>query len=80
MTKSTSCIFSSLITRVIYTSSTNGGTILTFGKYQELVDLNIFYSRITKNTAGNYQTQTATPYSHMVFSFNIYGIPKEVEK
>jgi hypothetical protein len=82
LTKLSSCPFSSLITRIGYTTSTNGGTILTFGKYQELVDLTIFYSRINKNGSGNYRTQTTTgfPFPHFVFSFNIYGINTEIEK
>jgi hypothetical protein len=83
LTTTSSGIFSSMITRGGgIPTTTNGGSILTFGKYQELVDLTIFYSRIVKNTAGNYQTQgtVGNPFPHFVFSFNIYGIAKEVEK
>ena len=77
LTKLPSCVFSTLITRIGLTTSTNGGTILTFGKYQELVDLTIFYSRLNKNGNGNYRTQTTTIYPHLVFSFQIFGINKE---
>jgi hypothetical protein len=78
LTTTSSAIFNTLLTRLAgVATTTNSGSILTFGKYQELVDLTIFYSRLTKNTAGNYQTQTTNPFPHFVFSFEIYGIPKE---
>ena len=78
LTTTSSCIFSGLLTRgANIATSTNGGSILTFGKYQELVNLTIFYSRITKNASGNYQILTTNPFPHFVFSFNIYGIKKE---
>jgi hypothetical protein len=78
LTTTSSCPFGSLITRITgIQTSINGGTILTFGKYQELVDLNIFYSRLNKNASGNYRTQTTNPFPHFVFSFEIYGIPNE---
>jgi|688.fasta_scaffold12347_9 hypothetical protein len=84
LTSSSSAIFGTLLTRLAgIATTTNGGSILTFGKYQELVDLTIFYSRFVKNPAGNYQTQgtVGSPFPHFVFSFEIYGIPKEdVEK
>jgi hypothetical protein len=80
LTPTSSTIFNTLLTRLGgVATTTNGGSILTFGKYQELVDLTIFYSRFTKNPAGNYQTQATDgfPFPHFVFSFEIYGIPKE---
>jgi hypothetical protein len=80
LTTTSSSIFGVLLTRTAgIATSTNGGSILTFGKYQELVDLTIFYSRINKNASGNYRTQSTVgnPFPHFVFSFNIYGIPKE---
>jgi hypothetical protein len=78
LTTTSSAIFGTLLTRLAgIATTTNGGSILTFGKYQELVDLTIFYSRFIKNTAGNYQTQTTNPFPHFVFSFEIYGILKE---
>jgi len=84
LTTTSSVIFNTLLTRLGGVATTgNSGSILTFGKYQELVDLTIFYSRFVKNPAGNYQTQgtVGSPFPHFVFSFEIYGIPKEdVEK
>ena len=78
LTTTSSAIFNTLLTRLGgVATTTNSGSILTFGKYQELVDLTIFYSRLTKNAAGNYQTQTTNPFPHFVFSFEIYGILKE---
>jgi hypothetical protein len=80
LTSSSSAIFGTLLTRLGgIPTTTNGGSILTFGKYQELVDLTIFYSRFVKNASGNYQTQATVgnPFPHFVFSFNIYGILKE---
>jgi len=76
LTKLPSCVFGALTLRVVIPTSINGGIPLTFGKYQELTDITIFYNRITKNTNGNYQIQTNNPYPHMVFSFEIYGIEK----
>jgi hypothetical protein len=81
LTSSSSAIFGTLLTRIGGNppTTTNGGSILTFGKYQELVDLTIFYSRFVKNAFGNYETQAFVgfPFPHFVFSFEIYGIPKE---
>ena len=60
-------------------SSVNGGAILTFTKNQELVNLNIYYKRLTKN--GNapptYDIIGGTvAYPDAIFIFNIYGIDK----
>ena len=76
LTKLPSCVFGALTLRVVIPTSINGGIPLTFGKYQELTDITIFYNRITKNTNGNYQIQTNNPYPHIIFSFEIYGIEK----
>ena len=76
-TSSQTCIFGALILRVVIQTSVNGGIPLTFGKYQELTDITIFYNRITKNTNGNYNIQTNNPYPHMIFSFQIFGINKK---
>jgi hypothetical protein len=56
-------------------ASTMGGTVLTFAKNQELVNLNIFYQRISVN-AGSYNVTTTLAFPHMIFVFNIYGITK----
>ena len=60
-------------------SSVNGGSILTFTKNQELVNLNIYYKRLTKNgnTPPNYDIISGTvAYPDAIFIFNIYGIDK----
>lgn len=59
-----------------YITGSTGGSVLTFTKNQELVNLNIFYQRVNKNGSGNYNVSTATAFPHMVFTFNIYGINK----
>lgn len=74
LTKLQSCVFGTLVLRVTLMTGINGGIPLTFGKYQELTDLTIFYNRVSKNGNNNYQVQTNNPYPHMVFSFEIYGI------
>jgi hypothetical protein len=56
-------------------SSSMGNNIM-FTKNQELVNLTIFYQRINKNGAGNYDVVTTTAYPNMLFSFNIYGVDK----
>lgn len=59
-------------------SSVNGGSILTFTKNQELVNLNIYYKRLTKNGANNYDILNSTgAYPDVVFIFNIYGVDKK---
>lgn len=59
-------------------SSVNGGSILTFTKNQELVNLNIYYKRVTKNGLNNYDIVSGTAaYPDVVFIFNIYGIEKK---
>ena len=59
-----------------YITASTGGSILTFTKNQELVNLNIFYQRVNVNGAGNYNIKTTTAYPQMVFTFNIFGISK----
>jgi hypothetical protein len=67
------------------TTVTSSNPIVTlFSKNQELVNLNISYQRITKNTGGNYKPQStysgtqppyvANNYPHTIFTFNIYGV------
>jgi hypothetical protein len=75
-TRSQTCIFGCLQIRLFIPTSINGGIPLTFGKYQELTDITIFYNRPTKNGNGNYQIQSNNPYPHMLFSFQIFGIGK----
>jgi hypothetical protein len=69
------------------TTVTSSNPIVTlFSKNQELVNLNISYQRITKNTGGNYKPQStytgtqppyvANNYPHTIFCFNIYGVDK----
>jgi hypothetical protein len=59
-----------------YITGSTGGSVLTFMKNQELVNLNIFYQRVNINGNGNYNVSTTTAFPHMVFTFNIYGITK----
>ncbi len=67
------------VTRFISNSSINsstGGTVLTFTKNQELVNLNISYQRTSLNGNGNYNIITTAAFPHVIFTFNIYGITK----
>jgi len=67
------------VTRFLSSSSINsstGGTILTFTKNQELVNLNISYQRTSLNGNGNYNIITTAAFPHVIFTFNIYGISK----
>ena len=67
------------VTRFLSSSSINGstgGSVLTFTKNQELVNLNIFYERTNLNGNGNYNIITTAAFPHMTFTFNIYGITK----
>jgi len=57
-------------------SSSTGGTVLTFTKNQELVNLNISYQRTSLNGNGNYNINTTAAFPHVIFTFNIYGITK----
>ena len=58
-----------------YTTS-NGGN--TFGKYQELVDLTIIYTRIMDNALIVHdQVTNSGDFPHVQFIFNIFGIPKD---
>lgn len=59
-----------------FMAGTTGGSVLTFTKNQELVNLNIFYQRIAVNGSGNYNITTTTAFPQMVFTFNIFGISK----
>ena len=56
----------------------NGGPVLTFTKNQELVNINIFYQRVSPvGTTTNYTISTNNHvYPNVVFIFKIYGIPK----
>ena len=61
-------------------STVNGGSVLTFTKNQELVNLNIYYKRITKNgnLPPNYDIIDGTAaFPDAVFIFNIYPIEKK---
>lgn len=57
-------------------TASTGGSVLTFTKNQELVNLNIFYQRTSLNGNGNYNIASPAAYPHMIFTFNIYGINK----
>jgi hypothetical protein len=57
-------------------NNSTGGTVLTFTKNQELVNLNISYQRTNLNGNGNYNIITTAAFPHVVFIFNIYGITK----
>ena len=59
-----------------FMAGTTGGSVLTFTKNQELVNLNIFYQRIAVNGNGNYNITSTTAYPHVCFTFNIFGINK----
>jgi len=65
------------VTRFIVSNSIygSGGNVLTFTKNQELVNINIFYQRIFP-TNGSYNLTTTNPFPHVIFTFNIYGVPK----
>jgi hypothetical protein len=76
MTKLPTGIFGAMFTKINNVTFNTGGNILTFKKFQEIVDLNIFYNRISKNTNGNYQINTTTPFPDFMFSFMIYGVKK----
>ena len=54
----------------------NGGETLTFTKNQELVNINIFYQRVSPTGAGSYGITTAGVFPHVVFIFKIYGVTK----
>jgi len=59
------------------TTVTSSNPIVTlFSKNQELVNLNIYYQRITKNVGGNYLpvSSAGQNYPHTIFCFNIYGV------
>ncbi len=47
----------------------NGGETLTFTKNQELVNINIFYHRLTPNATGTYLPNTTTVFPHVAFMF-----------
>ena len=57
------------------TVTINGGVALTFTKFQELVNLNIFYKRVSPS-GTNYNVVTTAGFPHSVFMFKIYGIKK----
>jgi hypothetical protein len=50
--------------------------IATFDKRQDLINIQIFYSRISKNGGGTYDIATANVFPDMIFIFDIFGIPK----
>ena len=59
--------------------SSTPGNILMFTKNQELVNLNIFYQRVSKNgnNPATYDiVQGVSPFPDCIFTFNIYGIDK----
>lgn len=59
-------------------STVNGGSILTFTKNQELLNLNIYYKRLVKNVSNNYDiVNGANAFPDAVFIFNIYGVDKK---
>ena len=58
-------------------SVVTGGSILTFTKNQELLNLNLYYKRISKNAGGNYDiVNGANFFPNCIFIFNIYGVDK----
>ena len=50
----------------------NGGETLTFTKNQELVNINIFYQRVSPS-GTNYNIVTTAVFPHVVFMIKIYG-------
>jgi hypothetical protein len=74
--QTSSVIYTTRFTQNGYVSSNVPGSVLTFTKNQELVNMNIFYQRVSLNGSGNYNVSTTVPFPHMVFMFNIYGISK----
>jgi hypothetical protein len=69
LTKLQSCVFGTLVLRVTFMTATNGGILLTFGKYQELTNITIFYNRISKNTNGNYNIQYGLTFSILIMFY-----------
>ena len=67
------------VTRFISANSSNSiaqGNTLTFTKNQELVNINIFYERMSPS-GGTYNINySATAFPHIIFTFNIYGVEK----
>ena len=74
--QTSSTIYVTRFVQNTFMSGTTGGSVLTFTKNQELVNLNIFYQRIAVNGNGNYNITSTTAYPHVCFTFNIYGINK----
>ena len=59
------------------TVTINGGVALTFTKNQELVNINIFYKRVSPSgTPPNYNVVSTAGFPHVSFLFKIYGIKK----
>ena len=59
-------------------STVNGGSVLTFAKNQELLNLNIYYKRLVKNVSNNYDiVNGANAYPDTTFIFSIYPIEKK---
>ena len=67
--------FNTIILNEVITYSLSGGSILTFTKNQELVNLNIFYKRVLI-TAGNNNIVPISVFPNFIMMFNIYGIDK----
>ena len=83
MTKLPSGIFSINQTRISNMTFISGGNILTFKKFQELVDLTIFYTRVSPKTVGTYTNYVTNPgtgvFPSFVFLFMIYGVKNKID-
>jgi hypothetical protein len=68
------------VTRFIANNSSNSilhGTVLNFTKNQDIADINIFYQRIIPDGNNSFAiSNSATPFPHIIFTFNIYGVQK----
>ena len=55
------------------TSTNYGKTYLTFGKYQDLVNITIYFTRVEDNAPPT----TPLAFPNFIFQFNIFGIPND---
>jgi len=82
LTRLPSAIFTINQTRIANQTSMSGGTLLTFQKFQELVDLTIFYTRVYPKTVGTYTNYVTNPgtgvFPYFVFLFMIFGVKNKI--
>ena len=54
----------------------NGGPTLTFTKNQELVNINIYYQRVSPSAISGYSISSTAVFPNAIFMFKIYGVTK----